>query len=92
MARHRYGKGRAYYLASRFEPAFYDAFYQTVAGKAGLASCRTAALPEGVLAARRGELLFLQNCNTIPALLPDGSELPGYGTAVCKADGMVRVL
>ena len=28
----------------------------------------------------------------IPALLPDGSELPGYGTAVYKADGMVRVL
>ena len=92
VARHRYGKGRAYYLASRFEPAFYDAFYQTVARKAGLASCRPAALPEGVLAARRGELLFLQNCNTIPALLPDGSELPGYGTAVYKAGGMVRVL
>ena len=92
VARHRYGKGRAYYLASRFEPAFYDAFYQVVAGKAGLVSCRPAALPEGVLAARRGELLFLQNCNTIPALLPDGSELPGYGTAVYKAGGMVRVL
>ena len=92
VARHRYGGGRAYYLASRFEPAFYDAFYQAVAGKAGLVSCRPAALPEGVLAVRRGELLFLQNCNTIPALLPDGSELPGYGTAVYKADGMVRVL
>ena len=46
-----------------------------------------AALPEGVLAARRGELLFLQNCRSMPELLPSGCELPGYGTAVYRAGG-----
>ena len=49
--------------------------------------CRPAALPEGVLAARRGELLFLQNCRSMPVLLPSGYELPGYGTAVYRAGG-----
>lgn len=54
----RFGKGRACYLASRFEAPFYDGLYQAAAHEAGLTSCRPAALPEGVLAARRGELLF----------------------------------
>lgn len=87
VAEHRFGKGRAYYLASRFEAPFYDGLYQAAAHEAGLTSCRPAALPEGVLAARRGELLFLQNCRSMPVLLPSGCELPGYGTAVYRTGG-----
>lgn len=83
----RFGKGRAYYLASRFEAPFYDGLYQAAAHEAGLTSCRPAALPEGVLAVRRGELLFLQNCRSMPVLLPSDCELPGYGTAVYRAGG-----
>ena len=49
--------------------------------------CWPAALPEGVLAVRRGELLFLQNCHATPVLLPSGCELPGYGTAVYRTGG-----
>ena len=55
--------------------------------EAGPGPCRPAALPEGVLAARRGELLFLQNCRSMPELLPSGCELPGYGTAVYRTSG-----
>ena len=39
VAVHRYGKGRAYYLASRFDEAFYRAFYHDAAKEIGL-SCR----------------------------------------------------
>ena len=37
VAVHRYGKGRAYYLASRFDEAFYRAFYHDAAKEPGLA-------------------------------------------------------
>ncbi len=79
---HPYGRGRAYYLASRFDLAFYDAFYRAAAGQAGLAPVCAEALPGGVLATRREGFLFLQNCSAAPAALPNGTTLPGYGTAV----------
>lgn len=81
---HPWGKGRAYYLASRFDPAFYDAFYRAAARQAGLETARPAGLPDGVLATRRDGFLFLQNCSASPAAWPEGETLPGYGTAVYR--------
>ena len=81
---HPWGKGRAYYLASRFDPAFYDAFYRAAARQAGLETACPAGLPDGVLATRRDGFLFLQNCSASPAAWPEGETLPGYGTAVYR--------
>ncbi len=44
------GKGRAYYLAARFSPAFLDAFYARVLDETGIAA---RALPDGVTVATR---------------------------------------
>ena len=81
---HPWGKGRAYYLASRFDPTFYDAFYRAAARQAGLETACPAGLPDGVLATRRDGFLFLQNCSASPAAWPEGETLPGYGTAVYR--------
>ena len=90
---HSYGKGQAYYMASRFEPEFYNEFYETACRKAGLASCKPEHLAPGVLATLRGELLFLQNCGDKPATLPDGGELAVYGTAVYQTgETLQRIL
>lgn len=56
VAIHSYGAGRAYYLASRFDAAFYRAFYRNAAQEAGLTPAWPEALPDGVLAARRVRL------------------------------------
>ena len=66
MAVHSYGEGRAYYLASRFEEAFYRAFYRAAVKEVGLTPAWPEALPDGVLAARRGTFVFVQNCNEHP--------------------------
>ena len=83
VTRHRFGEGQAYYLATRFETAFYPAFYQPLC--AGL-SAWPGALPEGVLACRRGPYVFLQNtlCTRVQG---DGFDLPPYATAVYRRDG-----
>ena len=90
---HRYGKGRAYYLASRFTPDFYSALYHALASQAGLQPACPEPLPHGVLATRRGALLFLQNCSAAPETAL-GETLPGYGTAVweLREDGRRRLL
>ena len=85
VTRHRFGKGQAYYLATRFEAAFYAAFYRPLC--AGL-SAWPGALPEGVLATPRGAYVFLQN--TLPTRVQgDGFDLPPYGTAVYRREGDV---
>ena len=80
---HRYGKGRAYYLASRFEEAFYREFYHDAAKEIGLSPAWPEALPEGVLAVRRGSFVFVQNCTEQPATVGN-TVLDRYRTAVWK--------
>lgn len=80
---HRYGKGRAYYLASRFDEAFYRAFYHDAAKEIGLSPAWPEALPEGVLAVRRGSFVFVQNCTEQPATVGN-TVLDRYRTAVRK--------
>ena len=85
---HRYGKGRAYYLASRFDEAFYRAFYHDAAKEIGLSPAWPEALPEGVLAVRRGSFVFVQNCTEQPVTVGN-TVLERYRTAVWK--GMDRI-
>lgn len=80
---HRYGKGRAYYLASRFDDGFYRAFYHDAAKEIGLSPAWAEALPEGVLAVRRGSFVFVQNCTEQPATVGN-TVLDRYRTAVWK--------
>ena len=80
---HRYGKGRAYYLASRFDEAFYRAFYHDAAKEIGLIPAWPEALPEGVLAVRRGSFVFVQNCTEQPVTVGN-TVLARYRTAVWK--------
>lgn len=80
---HAYGAGRAYYLASRFDEEFYRAFYRAVCAEARLTPAWPEALPAGVLPVRRGEFIFLQNCNAFPAEV-GGETLPPYATAVWR--------
>ena len=80
---HRYGKGRAYYLASRFDEAFYLAFYHDAAKEIGLSPAWPEALPEGVLAVRRGSFVFVQNCTEQPVTVGN-TVLARYRTAVWK--------
>ena len=80
VAENAYGKGRAYYVATRFEPAFYAPFYALVCeGVIGDAQL----LPDNVLLTRRGPFTFLQNAGETPVTFM-GVELPKYGTAVLE--------
>ena len=89
VAVHKYGEGRAYYLASRFDESFYRAFYRSAAQEADLTPAWPEPLPDGVLAVRRGAFVFVQNCTEQPVTI-GGAELGRYQTAVWKGD--VRVL
>lgn len=86
---HKYGAGRAYYLASRFDEDFYRAFYRDAAKELGLMPAWPQSLPAGVLAVKRGDFVFVQNCTEQPVTVGE-SELPRYGTAVWN--GAQRVL
>ena len=90
----RRGAGRAWYIASRPEPAFLDAFYGAAAPEAGL---ETLPLPAGVQAARRGRYLFVMNFSGAPVRvdLPRGTELlsglPAGGPADLGVNGVLAV-
>ena len=86
---HKYGAGRAYYLASRFDEDFYRAFYRDAAKELGLMPAWQQPLPAGVLAVKRGSYVFVQNCTEQPVTVGE-SKLPRYGTAVWN--GAQRVL
>ena len=86
---HKYGAGRAYYLASRFDEDFYRAFYNDAAKELGLMPAWPQPLPAGVLAVKRGSYVFVQNCTEQPVTVGE-SKLPRYGTAVWN--GVQRVL
>ena len=85
---HKYGAGRAYYLASRFDEDFYRAFYRDAAKELGLMPAWPQPLPAGVLAVKRGDFVFVQNCTEQPVTVGE-SELPRYGTAVWNAANRV---
>ena len=78
---HKYGAGRAYYLASRFDEDFYRTFYRDAAKELGLTSAWPQPLPAGVLAVKRGNFVLVQNCTEQPVTVGE-RELPRYGTAV----------
>lgn len=82
---HAFGKGPAYYLASRFNADFYNDFYAQVCEKAGLQPAWPEQLPAGVLATRRGDFVFMQNCNAHSVDI-DGVELEKYSTRLVQLE------
>ena len=85
VAVHAFGKGQAYYLASRFNADFYNDFYAQVCEKAGLQPAWPEQLPAGVLATRRGDFVFMQNCNDHSVGI-DGVELEKYSTRLVQLE------
>ena len=85
VTEHTFGKGKAYYIATRFEKSFYPPLYAMIC-EGVVSPCWPGHLPEGVLATPRGQYVFLQNTNAFPAALDD-IEIAPYGTAVFKKDG-----
>ena len=80
LAVNSYGEGRAYYVASRFERAFYKPLYRQVC-EGILTSVWPDELPQGVIASKRGKYVFLQNAQET-AVKAENIDLPPYGTAV----------
>ncbi len=72
-----FGKGKAYYVASRNDDAFNDHFFGKLAEKLALLRALPAALPEGVTAQLRtdgqNKYIFVMNFNPAPAALNLGS-------------------
>jgi len=66
----RFGKGKAYYLATRAKRPFYETFYAAVAAEAGVPRTIETALPEGVTAQARTdgekEFVFVMNFSGKP--------------------------
>ena len=98
LTAHAFGKGKAYYVGSRFDDALIADFTDTLINETGLTPDLDAALPPCVTARRRGELIFVMNFSAAPASLPLGHTyadhltgqtvsalaLPAYGYAVLK--------
>ncbi|HZG75760.1 MAG TPA: beta-galactosidase [Paenibacillus sp.] len=67
---HRFGQGKAYYLATRAKEPFYERFYAAVAAEAGVARVLDVALPAGVTAQARTdgerEYVFVMNFSGAP--------------------------
>ena len=61
-----FGKGKAYYICSENEDAFFDAFYRDLVKEEAVAANWPDELPEGVTVSKRvgkESLLFIQNFN-----------------------------
>lgn len=86
----RFGKGLAYYVASRNESAFNDAFLIALARQVGIQPVIDAQLPTGVTAQARTngetEFVFMLNANAYPVsvALANGEkiDLPAWGATV----------
>jgi beta-galactosidase len=65
-----FGKGKAYYIATRTEDDFNDAFYEKVIRDSGIKQVINAKLPEGVTVQLRGngaeEIIFVMNFTDKP--------------------------
>ena len=72
----RFGKGRAYYIATCPEACYLDDFYRTVVPEAGVKPI-IPELPAGVQVTRRGDLAFVMNFSGAPVevSLPKGRDL-----------------
>jgi len=70
----RFGKGRAFYVASRNDDAFLEAFLQTVAKQFGVRAALNTELPEGVTALCRtdedSDSVFILNANPYDVTIP----------------------
>jgi len=55
VTRNSYGKGEAYYIASRNDAQFYESFYAAVLKRAGVDSVTTTALADGLTVQVRGD-------------------------------------
>lgn len=85
----RFGKGNAYYLATRFDADFYGPFYRHIC-EGLLSSAWPGELPAGVLATQRDRYIFLQNTASSPVRVGDDT-IDKYGTAVyVREDGGLR--
>ncbi len=71
-----FGKGKAYYVASRNDERFLADLYQAIARKVGLKRALGATLPKGVTATRRSDgendFVFVMNFNDAPAQVDRG--------------------
>ncbi len=79
LTKNAFGKGSAWYVASRAEQAFFDDFYREIAAEAGLDL--PMAQPDGVMTSRRVKdgktFAFIMNFTgrEIAAQLPEGTDL-----------------
>ena len=80
VAVNAFGKGRAYYVATRFEKDFYAPLYAMVC-EGVIEDAQP--LPENVLLTRRGPFTFIQNAGETPVTFM-GMEIGKYGTAVLE--------
>lgn len=83
-----FGKGQAYYMATRFEEGFYDNFYNQLTKKLNLYSLLPYKLPKGVIVSSRQDdthhYLFLQNfTNTKQEIPPLGASYEALSS--CKS-------
>ena len=85
VAVNAFGKGKAYYIATRFEKDFYKPFYEMVC-EGCVSSCWPGHLPEGVMASQRGDYVILSN-TTDAVVFAENIELSPYCTAVYKREG-----
>ncbi|MEE0880398.1 MAG: beta-galactosidase trimerization domain-containing protein, partial [Turicibacter sp.] len=58
-----FGRGQAYYIATKFEDKFYDEFYEQVLKNLHIKRPLDIRLPEGVIVTDRNGYLFIQNFN-----------------------------
>jgi len=93
-----YGRGEAYYVASRNERRFLEDFLQLVAARAGVMPAIDASLPEGVTAQRRvgpngEEYLFVMNANSYPVKIAslDRSDISLRPRSVVMVSGAVEL-
>ncbi len=72
----RFGKGRAYYIATCPDADYLDAFYGRLVAEAGITPV-VSRLPAGVQATRRGDTAFVMNFAGTPVevALPEGTDL-----------------
>ena len=80
-----FGKGKAYYVATRFEEDFYKPLYALICDGV-VNSCWPGHIAEGVLATARGEYVLLQN-TTDAVVWFKNAELAPYATAIYKRNG-----
>lgn len=100
ITRNAYGKGTAWYIGARLDPDCLDDFYTSLASSLHLEPALDVSLPRGVIAHRRGDMVFLQNYSGKPAFfslpgswqdactdekVPDTVELPAWSVRmICK--------